>query len=94
MNKIQGRIRYEKLLKEIPRMDCDIRRLEDQGKDTSKLEKILEDKKGKLMEMSRKIYSAGKERGLIFVVSAPSGAGFLLFPLLPAPEKPRYAEKF
>ncbi len=75
MNKIQGRIRYDKLLKEIPRMDCDIRKLEDQGKDTSKLEKILEDKKGELMETSRKIYSAGKERGLIFVVSAPSGAG-------------------
>lgn len=75
MNNVKVKTRYDKLLKEIPRMDCDIRRLEDQGKDTSKLEKILEDKKGKLMEMSRKIYSAGKERGLIFVVSAPSGAG-------------------
>jgi guanylate kinase len=67
--------RYRRLLQEIPRISCDIKVLQDHGRNTFKLEKSLEEKKEELSELTRKIHSVGKGQGLLLVVSAPSGAG-------------------
>lgn len=69
------RERYRQLLQEIPRISCDIKVLQDHGRNTFELEKSLEAKKEELSELTRKIHSVGKEQGLLLVISAPSGTG-------------------
>jgi guanylate kinase len=67
--------RYRRLLQDIPRISCDIKALQNHGRDTLKLEESLETKKEELSELTRKIHSVGKEQGVLLVVSAPSGTG-------------------
>lgn len=67
--------RCRRLLREIPRISCDIKVLQDHGRNTFELEKSLEEKIEELSELTRKIHSVGKEQGLLLVVSAPSGTG-------------------
>jgi guanylate kinase len=67
--------RYRRLLQEIPRISCDIKVLQDNGRHTFELEESLEAKKEELSDLTRKIHSVGKEQGLLLVVSAPSGTG-------------------
>jgi guanylate kinase len=67
--------RYNNLLREIPKIDCDIKVLYDKGKDPSGLEEQLEGKKEELAQLSREIYSDKANDAILLVVSAPSGAG-------------------
>jgi guanylate kinase len=75
MDDSDDRKRYRRLLLEIPRISCDIKVLQDHGRNTFVLEKNLEEKKEELSELIRKFYSIDKEQGLLLVVSAPSGTG-------------------
>jgi len=75
MNGNDEKERYRQLLQEIPRTSCDIKVLQDDGKNTFELEESLEVKKEELSKLTRIIRSTGKEEGLLLVVSAPSGTG-------------------
>ncbi len=71
--------KYRELLREIPKLSCDIKVMQDRGIDTSSLEHKLETKQEELKKMSRECRNSKKinndENGLLIVVSAPSGTG-------------------
>lgn len=71
--------KYRELLREIPKLSCDIKVMQDRGIDTSPLEHKLETKQEELQKMSHECRHSNKnnndENGLLIVVSAPSGTG-------------------
>ncbi len=69
--------KYRQLLREIPKLSCDIKVMQDHGIDTSYLEEKLETKQEELKKLSRERHNSNSnnENGLLIVVSAPSGTG-------------------
>lgn len=80
MNRHRKQEKYRELLREIPKLSCDIKVMQDRGFDTSCLEEKLAIKQEDLKKLSQERYhstdsNTSNENGLLVVVSAPSGTG-------------------
>jgi guanylate kinase len=72
--------RYRALFGQIQKLSCDIKVMQDRGADTSSAYRILEIKQEELKTLSRERHPGNdrgteNEKGLIVVLSAPSGTG-------------------
>lgn len=72
--------RYQDLFRQIQKLSCDIKVMQDRGVDTTAAAHILETRQEELKTLSRESHHSNErrtdnEKGLLVVLSAPSGAG-------------------